>query len=58
MTGVMRSRDGAVGVLTLSEPASLNAMTPDLLGAAIKLAQRLAAGPTRWSQRAAKFSGA
>jgi len=33
MTGVTRSCDGAVGVLTLSEPASLNAMTPDLLGA-------------------------
>lgn len=25
--------DGAVGILTLDEPASLNAMTPDLLGA-------------------------
>jgi 2-(1,2-epoxy-1,2-dihydrophenyl)acetyl-CoA isomerase len=33
MAGVRQSRDGAVGVLTLSEPASLNAMTPDLLGA-------------------------
>jgi 2-(1,2-epoxy-1,2-dihydrophenyl)acetyl-CoA isomerase len=33
MAGVKRARDGAVGVLTLSEPASLNAMTPDLLGA-------------------------
>lgn len=32
MTGVKRTRDGAVGLLTLSEPASLNAMTPDLLG--------------------------
>lgn len=57
MAGVKQSRDGAVGLLTLSEPTSLNAMTPDLLGAlataigeideAIKLAQRLAAGPTR-----------
>jgi 2-(1,2-epoxy-1,2-dihydrophenyl)acetyl-CoA isomerase len=32
MTGVKRDRDGAVGLLTLDEPASLNAMTPDLLG--------------------------
>src|SRR5215203_1355712 len=33
MAGVKQARDGAVGVLTLNEPASLNAMTPDLLGA-------------------------
>ena len=33
MPGVKQARDGAVGVLTLNEPASLNAMTPDLLGA-------------------------
>ena len=32
MAGVKQARDGAVGVLTLDEPASLNAMTPDLLG--------------------------
>jgi 2-(1,2-epoxy-1,2-dihydrophenyl)acetyl-CoA isomerase len=32
MAGVKRGRDGNVGVLTLNEPASLNAMTPDLLG--------------------------
>src|ERR1700712_3269941 len=32
MAGVKQTRDGAVGLLTLSEPASLNAMTPDLLG--------------------------
>ena len=31
MAGVRQARDGAVGILTLSEPASLNAMTPDLL---------------------------
>jgi 2-(1,2-epoxy-1,2-dihydrophenyl)acetyl-CoA isomerase len=31
MAGVKRARDGNVGVLTLDEPASLNAMTPDLL---------------------------
>ena len=28
MAGVKQTRDGAVGLLTLSEPASLNAMTP------------------------------
>jgi 2-(1,2-epoxy-1,2-dihydrophenyl)acetyl-CoA isomerase len=33
MAGVKQARDGAVGVLTLNEPATLNAMTPDLLGA-------------------------
>src|SRR3981189_1626581 len=33
MAGVKQTRDGAVGWLTLSEPASLNAMTPDLRGA-------------------------
>src|SRR5437763_16354350 len=32
MGGVKRERDDSVGVLTLDEPASLNAMTPDLLG--------------------------
>jgi 2-(1,2-epoxy-1,2-dihydrophenyl)acetyl-CoA isomerase len=33
MAGVKQARDRAVGILTLNEPASLNAMTPDLLGA-------------------------
>jgi len=32
MAGVKRERDGAVGILTLDEAASLNAMTPGLLG--------------------------
>ncbi len=32
MANVKREREGAVGILTLDEPASLNAMTPDLLG--------------------------
>jgi 2-(1,2-epoxy-1,2-dihydrophenyl)acetyl-CoA isomerase len=32
MPGVKRERNDAVGLLTLDEPASLNAMTPDLLG--------------------------
>lgn len=31
MAGVLEERDGAVGILTLDEPATLNAMTPDLL---------------------------
>src|SRR5437660_10354146 len=32
MPGVKRERDDSVGVLTLDEPETLNAMTPDLLG--------------------------
>ncbi len=32
MIGVKRTRDAAVGLLMLNEPASLNAMTPELLG--------------------------
>lgn len=36
MAGVKQARDGAVGILTLSEPDSLNAMTPELLGALAK----------------------
>lgn len=32
MAGVKRERDGAVGILTLDEAATLNAMTPELLG--------------------------
>ena len=30
MPGVKRERDDSVGVLTLDEPETLNAMTPDL----------------------------
>lgn len=33
MAGVKQAREGAIAILTLDEPASLNAMTPDLLGA-------------------------
>lgn len=33
MAEVTQSKDGTVGILTLNEPESLNAMTPDLLGA-------------------------
>lgn len=32
MAGVKKTKNGVIGLLTLSEPASLNAMTPDLLG--------------------------
>src|ERR1700722_1737240 len=32
MTSVKQTRAGAVGLLTLNDPASLNAMTPELLG--------------------------
>ncbi|WP_407150953.1 enoyl-CoA hydratase-related protein [Bradyrhizobium sp. ORS 86] len=32
MTAVKRERDGSIGILTLNDPASLNAMTPVLLG--------------------------
>ena len=32
MPGVKRERDDSGGILTLDEPATLNAMTPDLLG--------------------------
>ena len=32
MPGVKRERADNVGVLTLDEPETLNAMTPDLLG--------------------------
>jgi len=32
MAGVKRERNGAVGILTLDEPATLNAMTSELLG--------------------------
>ena len=40
MAGVKQDRDGAVGILTLNEPASLNAMTPDLLGGACRRHRR------------------
>ncbi|QOZ32297.1 enoyl-CoA hydratase-related protein [Bradyrhizobium sp. CCBAU 53421] len=32
MSSVKRERDGKIGILTLNDPASLNAMTPELLG--------------------------
>jgi 2-(1,2-epoxy-1,2-dihydrophenyl)acetyl-CoA isomerase len=46
MAGVKQGRDGAVGILTLNEPESLNAMTPDLLGALEKAIAELTADPT------------
>jgi 2-(1,2-epoxy-1,2-dihydrophenyl)acetyl-CoA isomerase len=43
MAGVKQARNGAVGILTLDEPASLNAMTPDLLGALAKAIKEMTA---------------
>ena len=45
MAGVKQGRDGAVGILTLNEPESLNAMTPDLLGALAKAVAEMTADP-------------
>ena len=45
MAGVKQRRDGAVGILTLNEPESLNAMTPDLLGALAKAIEDMTADP-------------
>ncbi|WP_225151658.1 hypothetical protein [Bradyrhizobium sp. BRP23] len=54
MAGVKQARDGAVGILTLDEPASLNAMTPDLLGAlALAVGEMTGTRPSaRWCSRA------
>src|ERR1043165_2829227 len=46
MAGVKQSRDGAVGILTLNEPESLNAMTPDLLGALARAVAEITADPS------------
>ena len=46
MAGVKQGRDGAVGILTLSEPESLNAMTPDLLGALARAIAEMTADPS------------
>src|SRR5262245_49856773 len=46
MAGVKQGRDGAVGILTLNEPESLNAMTPDLLGALEKAIAEMTADPS------------
>jgi 2-(1,2-epoxy-1,2-dihydrophenyl)acetyl-CoA isomerase len=45
MAGVKQGRDGAVGILTLNEPESLNAMTPDLLGALASAIAEMTADP-------------
>ena len=45
MAGVKQGRDGAVGILTLNEPESLNAMTPDLLGALARAVAEMTADP-------------
>ena len=46
MAEVTRSKDGTVGILTLNEPASLNAMTPDLLGALAEAISEMTADTT------------
>jgi 2-(1,2-epoxy-1,2-dihydrophenyl)acetyl-CoA isomerase len=45
MSGVKQARDGAVGLLTLDEPASLNAMTPELLGGLTAAIGEMTAAP-------------
>jgi 2-(1,2-epoxy-1,2-dihydrophenyl)acetyl-CoA isomerase len=45
MAGVKQDRDGAVGILTMNESESLNAMTPDLLGALAQAIAEMTADP-------------
>ncbi len=45
MAGVIQDKDGAVGILTLNEPESLNAMTPDLLGALAEAIDEMTSDP-------------
>lgn len=45
MAEVTRGTDGAVGILTLNRPESLNAMTPDLLGALAEAVGDITADP-------------
>src|ERR1700748_2824528 len=46
MSSVKQTRDGAVGLLTLNDPASLNAMTPGLLGGLAAAIGEMAGDPT------------
>jgi 2-(1,2-epoxy-1,2-dihydrophenyl)acetyl-CoA isomerase len=46
MTSVKQTRDGAVGLLTLNDPASLNAMTPELLGGLAAAIGEMTSDPT------------
>src|SRR3954470_14137911 len=55
MPGVKREREGSVGILALDEPATLNAMTPDLLGDLAKAVAEMTADP---SVRALVLTGA
>lgn len=45
MAGVRREREGAVGILTLDDPATLNAMTPLLLGDLARAIGEMTADP-------------
>lgn len=47
MAGVKREREGAVGILTLDEAASLNAMTPELFGDLKRAVDEAVAGGAR-----------
>lgn len=55
MASVKQTRDGAVAVLTLDDPATLNAMTPDLLGS---LAAEIARAESDPDVRAIVLTGA
>lgn len=55
MAGVKQDREGAVGILTLDEPSTLNAMTPDLLGALATSVAEITSGD---SVRALVLTGA
>jgi 2-(1,2-epoxy-1,2-dihydrophenyl)acetyl-CoA isomerase len=55
MAGVRRERHGAVGILTLDDPATLNAMTPALLG---ELAAAIAAETADRGVRCLVLTGA
>jgi 2-(1,2-epoxy-1,2-dihydrophenyl)acetyl-CoA isomerase len=55
MAGVQSRREGGIAVLTLDEPESLNAMTPELLGA---LAQAVGAAEADEGVRALVLTGA
>ena len=46
MAQVRRERDGAVGILTLDDPATLNAMTPLLLGELARAIGDMTADPS------------
>ena len=54
MAGVKREREGAVGILTLDEAASLNAMTPELFGESLRNLRELS--PTYYANVPAGYA--